>query len=109
MWTGQFAGYNLDYVQLSHLPGGNYGRWSTVTVVALTLFHPSAEHDTEAGVFTAAVCSVQHSGCSHPGDLPLTFNQSSVSIPNYYEGPGSKRTPDYCHQPEPTQGSFGFQ
>jgi hypothetical protein len=77
---------------------------STIIVVALRIFHLSAEHARESGVSTAAVRSVHHSGCSHPRNLPLTVHQPSVAVPSRHEGPGSKRTPDYCHQPEPTRG-----
>jgi len=62
----------------------------------------SAGNASDAGVPNAAVCSVQYSGCSHPGNLPHTVHQSSVDVPSHHEGPGSKRTPDYCHQPEPS-------
>jgi len=104
----QFVGYNLDYIQLSHLPGGKYGRRSTITVVVFTIFHLSTGHDTDTDLSTAAVCRVQHSGCTHPGNLPHTVHQSSVAVPSHHEGPGSKRTPDYCHQPEPSQGNLVF-
>ena len=51
---------------------------------------------------------MQHSGCTHPGNLPLTVRQSSVDVPSHHESPGSKRTPDYCHQPESSQGILVF-
>jgi len=41
----EFTGYNSDYVQLPHLPGGNNGRWSSITFV-FTSFILSSEHDT---------------------------------------------------------------
>jgi len=104
----QFAGYSLDYIQVSHLAGGKYDRRSTVTVVVFKIFHLSTEHETEPGLSNAAVCRVQHSGCTHPGILPHTDLQSSVAVPSHHEGPGSKRTPDYCHQPEPSQGNLVF-
>jgi hypothetical protein len=103
-----FAGYNLDYIQLSHLLGGKYGRRSTIKVVVFAIFNLSTEHDTDTDLSTAAVRRVQHSGCTHPGNLPLTVLQSSVAVPSHHEGPGSKRTPDYCHQPEPSQGYLVF-
>ena len=59
----QIAGYNLDDVRQTHLFAGTYRSRSNITVVVFTIFHLSAEHDSKAGVSTAAVCSVQHSGC----------------------------------------------
>ena len=64
----------------------------------------SAGNASKSGVSTVAVRSVQHQGCSHPGNLPHTGRQSSVDVPSLNEGLGSKGTPDYCHQSEPSQG-----
>jgi len=59
----RIAGYNSDDVRKSHLLAGTYRSRSNITVAVFTIFHLSAEHDSKAGISTAAVCSVQHSGC----------------------------------------------
>ncbi|GFG28377.1 hypothetical protein Cfor_10540 [Coptotermes formosanus] len=71
------------------------------TAEIFTLYYFSAGNAPQPCVSTAAVCSVLHQGCTHPGNLPLTVRQSPVDVSSHHEGPGSKRTQHYCHQPEP--------